>query len=982
MKHLRLVLVWSLLGSLLQLISPSPARCQQAEETQAPSFEPVIRHEFSPRIRELLIISALDTEAKKLTSPEEADRLYKNTQRAITDLQDNGPSIAAANSLSKDAATLVLFYVSNMGVRSQEERLKTSAQWLEKYSQAYADASKQPLLKSKALYSNAIAKFLLSEGGDGIALLVPLRDQLTGEKVLIANIDLLVGYSLALAPATAAQGFTYMSQATQQISVYGRVAQRLTEALIEFGLDAEGNASGSLRGQPEAKLTYSIQIARGMPAGIQHLVMDTSIFIWLRAIGSKGQKTPTYLTDGFPGVTPVEALREKEALAMLITQNFKGASFTYRTMSAAFQGQNLGLLLDRRIWDIELLQYRKTNQINDLESTFNTLRERYQGANKRKASDAAKLFTEVNEAYKGVLDAFLTQALQPQAAANLRTAAVQASLRYVKLEPDRQQSYPLKAKIAQLYRLMNLFKDAVEMYLDIAKEQPMKNYLLAIEAQSQLAKWPTQPPFEAITPGDNNERIKLLSIYETVNKLKNSEDWFMLAHLGLLNRALGQVQKAEEFWLAMLKINMNSKFALEAGGILMTEFYGAKRWQSLIDLAHLFQARKLGPASKGKPLNYMPWFADALYNGGLIDLQSKNFTRSIKHLEEFIATFANDPRAAPATYSLAFAYKGLNKLVPALNACRAVVDKYPQFNLRPKVMLQGAEWATTDQKTWEYAFFFYTKYLADYKTEANIPQIRVMLAELYLKRKLYGWASRLYKEQSLSPQVAKAQQLEAAIKYMDIEEQFGEPKDAYWGAQRVAELSAANDPSMIRAIAFQGRYVANNKDLKGMADMEPKLLVYSKNSKEAIEAVGLIRFKRAEMLTKDIVYTENNLLLKDPEATVKKYFEIWEQEKVHYQKVCQVGITTLCAPAMLRLISVTQQGFEAVDKVEIAETLGANRVNSFKVFKQLHLNKIQQARKDFGDQALKLAKQGTTTQSWKDEIIKFLEFDKDAEVAH
>jgi tetratricopeptide (TPR) repeat protein len=527
-----------------------------------------------------------------------------------------------------------------------------------------------------------------------------------------------------------------------------------------------------------------------------------------------------------------------------------------------------------------------------------------------------------------------------------------------------------------------MFKEAVDLYLDIAKESPMKNYLLAVEAQSRLAAWTTQPNFDKAGAGDANERSKLLSIFESISQLKNGEDWSMLAHIGLLNRALGQNQKAEDLWMKGLKSNMASKLAMEAGGLLISEFYTAKRWADVIDLSHMFGTKKAVPTSKGKSIKYQPWLADALYNGGIADLQAQNFPRSVKYLEEFAQVFGSDTRIAAATYSLAFAYKGTGKMLAALNACKIVVEKYPRYNLRPKLMLQAAEWGAADKTTWEYAFFFYSKYLTDYKNERNIPDIRNTLADLYLKRKLYGWAARLYKEQSLAPNVSKEQQLTAAVKYMDIEEQYGEPKDAYAGALRIIQLTSPKDPAALHALAFMGRYVANNKDLKGMAEIEPKLLSFSKSSKEVQEAVGLIRFRRAELQTRTIVYTENNLLIKDPEGIVKKYFDVFEVEKQHYLKVCQVGISAYCAPAMLRLTTVARQGIEAMEKVAIAETLEPNRVNSFKVFRQLHLSRVQKARNDFIDQALKLAKAGTTTPIWKDEIMKTLEYADKTDVAH
>jgi tetratricopeptide (TPR) repeat protein len=467
-----------------------------------------------------------------------------------------------------------------------------------------------------------------------------------------------------------------------------------------------------------------------------------------------------------------------------------------------------------------------------------------------------------------------------------------------------------------------------------------------------------------------------------ISQLKKDEDWFMLAHIGLLNRALGQNKKAEDLWLKALKANMASKLAMEAGGLLITEFHNGKRWVDVVDLSYMFAAKKAVPTSKAKNISYQPWLADALYNGGLADLQAQNFTRSVKYLEDFVQAFPNDARVPVGTYSLALGYKGSGKMVAALNACKIVVEKYSKYNLRPKVMLQAAEWGTADKSTWEYAFLFYSKYLTDYKNEKNVPDIRNILADLYLKRKLYGWAARLYREQSLAPNVTKEQQLAAAVKYMDIEEQYGEPKDAYTGAMRITKLAGPKHPAALHALAYMGRFVANTKDLKGMVKIEPKLLTYNKLSKEVQEAVGFLRFRRAEMQTRQIVYTESNLLIKDPEAVVKKYFDIFESEKQHYLRVCQLGITAFCAPAFLRLTTVARQGMEAIDKVIIAETLGPNRVNSFKAFKLLHMSKMQQARKDFTDQALKLAKAGTTTPIWKDEIIKILEYENKTDVAH
>lgn len=954
----------------------------RATQPNPPSSEPVIQHEYRSQINILLLISALEVEGKTLKSLEEAERFFRATEKSIAEINDDGPNQAQAANLTRDAARLLHFYLSQVIPPEEEDRVAQSAKWLESFSQKMADSTKKPELKARAAYFNALAKFLLSDGGDGLASLVQLRPALAGDKLVAANVDMLLGYSLALSPGTAAQGYSYMAQATQFVSVQGRVAQKLVEAYVESGLDADGSPSLAAKPSAASKLSYALQIARGMPPTLQYLISDTAIYIWTHSKAGKDARPPQFLSDGFKGVIPVEALREREALSFIKAQNFSSASALYKQMIPSIKQNSLVVAIERRIWELDLAQFQRTGQIASLEASYQAFKAKYATKKKGQSSDLTALMQSITEAYRDTLDRLLTQSLQPQTPAASKTATMQASVRYLQQESDRQIAYPLKLKLAQLYRSLNLYKEAVDTYLDLAKDQPLKNFMLAIEAQSQLAKWPTQPSFDAAAPGPQDERAKLLGIFDKVYRLKGGDEWFIIAHIGLLQRALKQEKKAEELWLAHLQKNLNGKLAFETGGLLLTEFYAGKLWQDYIDLAHLFMQKKANPTSKYKPFAYQPWLADALYFGGTSDLQSKKFARAVSHFEEFAKGFATDPRVPNALFSSAYAYKGLGKLTPALLACRNIVERHPQFNQKSKVMLQAAEWATADRNAWEFAFFFYTKYLQDFKNESNIPQVRTTLADLYYKRKLYGWASRLYKEQSLAPQVPKEGQLQAALLYLEIEEKFGEPKDAYWGALRIAQLVSAPHPAYLRSLAFQGRYIAGSKDLQAMADMESKLMPFGKNSKEILEALGLLRFRRAEQLTQAIVYTENNLGIRDPEAVVKKYFDRYEAEKQHYLKVCQLGITALCAPAFYRLTTVAQQGYEAVQKVEIADTLGPNRVNSFKVFKQLHLSKIEQNHKGFTEQALKLSKQGTTTPIWRDEIAKSLEFEGSTKLAH
>lgn len=978
---------FSLVWFLSQLSGPLVLEIH-AEEIPVPkpslqtfSFDPLLTQEFPSSMSRLLVIAALSLDGKLLES-DEAEILWNKTQKMVNS-KEASPQPEAIYNITLQSARLLQYFLS----RDVSDRIEPAAKWLETYGRMGAEATKKPSTKAKFQYFQHLGRFFLSEGLEGFPELIALRPQLQGEKekVLAANLDLLNAQSLAMSLTTAPHALTLLNQASPALSPFGKIIQKLLEASMDIGIDAEGKVVGSIKASYEGKLSAAMQLTKTLPAASQTHVLNTAIYIWNKAQGGKENRAPAYLSQGFKGQRPSEALREREALSLIRAQNYKAAVLIYQQIAESLS--DMAFAVDQRLWEIDVLIYQKSGSIAELEKSYVRLRERYRIEAKKKGGEvgASKLWQTVLESYRGVIDQMIAQAQQTQSSSALKNQTVLTLVSFCKIEADSPFIQTYKLKLAQLYRSQGQFREATDLYLELARKDPSPKLLLAaIEAQSQLAKWPAQPPFEALpTPGPQEERAKLLSIFEKLVKANKTDDWFALSHLGLLHRSLGQEKAMDELWRpALSRAQASQKLALEAGGSLLSLAHSGKRWQDVIDLSHLFLSKKLPISQKGKAITISPWLGEALFQGGSADLKSKNFARAVKHLEEFVLQYANDPRVPNALHGSALAYVGMNKYTPALNACRSIADKYPAYPPRPKLLLQAAEWAQLDKTTIEFAIFFYTKYLNDYKSETNIPQIRVLLAEIYFKRRLYGWASRLYREQSQAPGVSKELQLQAAIKVMDIEEKYGELKDAAVGAQRILQLTGPQDPSLIRAIAFQGRYLAQSKDLKGIGEAESRLMPLAPKSKEALEALGQLRFRKAELTTQNIINDENNLQIRDPEATVKKYADRFEAEKQPYLNVCQYGTNTMCAPAYWRLMELAGQAYEAVEKVEIADTLGQARINNFKSFKQLHLSKILASKKELRDQALKLAKQGTTTEAWREEITKAASLEDSTPLAH
>lgn len=963
---------FSLLGSLLFGYAGRSAEAANAPKATQQSFkmgvayEPIIAHELTLNIPYLLVLNAIDKDSRKIQSPEVAATLYAQVDGGMKTLA----TPANGTPIYKDILSLLQFYMGRVPNKDNSTKIKTLGDWLEKAAASFAGQVKNPSLQAQSLFYVQIGKYIKTDGTEGIPELIPLKERLKANKDMMNSIDLMVGYSLTSSPASQVQGQQTMAKVNNLVSIYGRLAIKLSEAVIDYGLDADGTSVSTIKPGAEAKLAYCVQLARAMPAGLQHLVMNSSAYIWSKAHQKDELKAPAFMKEGFPAVVPVDFLRERDALIEIRAQNFGAASALYKKIATAYQPGPALAAVDLRVWELDVLQYRKSGNMVELEASFNAMRAKYLPQGKK------GFYLALSDSYRRVLDGNLDVGLNPRGSDTQRKLAIQFTTKYLATEQDRSVAYPLKAKLALIYRSQKMYREAVEAYLDLAKDQPLKNYVFAVEAQSQLASWPNTPDFVAKPKGKLPERQKLLGIYETIAQINKSVDWGVVAHIGLLNRAIGNNKAAEILWMKTLASTPTGKYAPEAAGLMLTELNSSKRNDEIIELIHLVASKRIAPTSKGAAINYKPWLADALFTQGNADLAKGNLPKAVKYLEEFSLVFPSEVRFAQAAHSLALAYKGMNKLIPALNVSKNISEKFPKYPLRSKLLLQAGEWSAATQATWEYSFYFYTKYLTDYKNEANIPQIRTTLAELYFKRKLYGWASRLYREQSLAPKVPKLEQLKAAARALEIEDQFGEQKDAYANAQRVIELASPSDPSRHKAYAFLGRFMANGKDLKGMNDIENKLVPLAKGSKEVLEAIGVIRFRRAELLFKPIVNNENNLQLKDPDATVKKYYGRFEEERKNYLNVCQIGVNTYCAPAMLKLVTIGRQAQEAVEKIAIADTLGPNRVNSFKVMKQLQISKIQQAKKEYADTATRLVRGNTTTPAWKEEITKGLEMEK------
>ena len=943
----------------------SPFTSTLASDSEA---QPILKHEYKISIAAILEISALELGIDKINQRKRAESLYRSLLEDLDSYNAQAePEESRLYAAMQQAATLTHYFAINSHRNKLAERASQSRQWLYNFSTLYQTRSKDMGRIRNARYYQLVSEFGLKEGrGDSVAKLVDILKNDSLDPVMKANIDLMVGYALSLAPATAGQAKSYLAKAPSS-SVYGRIAHRLTSVLLASGIDGSGNIIGEEAPSYKKDLNYVLNIAKGAPEGVQIMVLDTAFFLW-RARDPQMKSSP-FPIESYAGLIPADAYRESLAIAEIGKRQYAKAIENYELLAKSYIKSRFGVRFDRRVWGLHLRSYKQRRRVEDLQSAFKKYWPKYMRASQ---GEAQALSRKIIGDYKKFSKSLIIRGFKEKPAASAAIANIDFLLTHLK---KRSEAYEFKFRKAQLLSVVGKDAEAVDVYLDIAQEQPAINYANAIKVQSRLANWPAQPPWSAqVSPAEPASRKKLLSIYDRSTKYKGSQtNWLSLSHIGLLYRSLGNPKAAEALWLKFLKQNpRGDNNAMEAAGTLFTEFYQGKNWNALIDLSYLALKSKFIMSYRLKPVGFQKPFSDALFFQSGSDLKARNYDRSTRYLNDFIKYFPSDPRLPQAYHNLADAYMGLGKLIYALNSKKVLVDKFIKYPKIREVLLKAGNWAKSNKKTVEYTFFFYGKFLNMFGTDPAAPTVREQLAQIYLGQKLYGWASRLYKEQSLSKQNKPAIQLAAAIKYLEIEEKFGQPKDAAFGANRILQLAPAGSAPAGRAYSFLARYAVARNDMKAMQAIEPKLLPYVKSLADAKDALGMMKFKMAQILTRPIQNTEANAFLKDPEGAVKGFFDAYLKEKVHYEAVCAIGISESCAPALFKLVSFTESAMLAIQDVEIASTLEASRVNAFKVFKQLHLGKLEAAAKSYSQKSLQLARSGTTSNLWKTEIVKSL----------
>lgn len=702
-------------------------------------------------------------------------------------------------------------------------------------------------------------------------------------------------------------------------------------------------------------------------------VLSYSLAIW-RSVDKNEpwNKTPIYLKP-FKDTPAFDAVIERNALADLAGGNLNSAIKKYHTLSDRNDGDTTMVALDRRILDLEFIRFKKDKNIAAYEQSLIRFTTKY---NERNAVSDEKLEVsaraEFRSRHKIFVDTVIASAKQKNATKSFRTQSIGVIRRYQELIGKGPEERQLSMTVAHLYTLNGQHTAAVDTFESLAAETQGKESIgfmrLAIQSQKILAQWPNQAPWTGFKPGNNEARAKLAQLYSQIlTAQKNPHDWSIISHLGLLHLHAGETPKAFALWRGALEKGIVGNDGRQAAGYMLVVYSEAKSWDNVEKTADLCLQQKIQPMRGSKSLSAHAFLAEALFVGGKDAYAAKDFKTSIRRLKRFNDIFRAEPRRHESIFILAHAYRGNGQHPEAVKTLVTQVDEYPKSKFNRQALLTGGDWALP-MALEEEAIFFYSRFLDHYDGDAKAPEIREITANLYMGRELYGNAGRIYKSQVADKRLDNNKKLAAALRYMEIEERYGDVKNARWGAEQVKKLAGKNKGALAQALGFEARHFAK-KDYKALKKIEKEITSMGTTDGAVGENLAMVRLMMADIAsirTKDEIF---NLGVKNPMATLNQHFAYFQQSKKDYESVCAAGETAYCAPAMSRLANITQNTIRSIEDLTIQDTLEANIVIKFNERKQAIIGALADIAQNADDHSLAVVSEGTTEPTTAQEVV-------------
>lgn len=851
-----------------------------------------------------------------------------------------------------------------------EPKLADTRKMAMTYATQFANITKNTSKKATALYHAQTSRYLLEGNSRGaVRSLKSLEKQLNG--YLKRRVQFLAGLD-DISYGNRARGKNTLRQVVGGLPKSGGVAARLAIARNDAGLNRLGRKVRQSEASYRSWLVQAARRGQSFSRLDREKILSFTVAVWRGAEGQKASwNKPPFNQKAYADIDLTRAMAERSALGALRSRQYDKAIRQYSVLSDQYKGLPIMGHIDHRILSIHKLVAERTKQPSRFQNALLSYQQKYRDQNRNFNQQVAQdMSQKIDQEHKALVRQVLQRGQAARQSKAYRHQAIQIAERYLATHGQGSDYVSLKSQIARIHVLSGNHQTAVAIYLDLknrTRDAESFQYLnLAISSQSVLAAWPSKAPWAGVKAGNRAMRGQLASLY--TEKYQKTSSWDDLAHLGLLWIQLGQAPQAYKTWTEKLQQQATGVHARRAAGHMLMAYQGARQWQAMEDLARLAIASRLAPLAGNRSLNPVVFLGDALFFGGKELFDQQKWAESVKKLDEFVKTFRNDQRRPEGLFFLAQGHHNNASHPLAVETMMYLVNEYPNSRFMREALYLGGNWSVPMAYEEQTIFFFQT-FVERFTSDQRTPALREHLIDLYMGRDLYGHAARTHQAIATDRRSSREQQIRSALAVMDIEERYGETKYAQWGANKAREI-AGNKPDVIaRILAFETRNAVRQRNFAQVERFEKQLSGMPSSYREVAEALAQVRFIIAESRA-DITKQEFfNIGLKDPSATLEKQFAIFRTIQNFYEGVCEAGMSSYCAPAMMRLSETTKNTLNTIDEISIAQTLDEKIVQKFEKRKLGIVVYLSELANKCDERALGMTEEGRNTPDWSREIM-------------
>jgi len=269
----------------------------------------------------------------------------------------------------------------------------------------------------------------------------------------------------------------------------------------------------------------------------------------------------------------------------------------------------------------------------------------------------------------------------------------------------------------------------------------------------------------------------------------------------------------------------------------------------------------------------------------------------------------------------------------------------------------------------DHALYFYSKFMTRFSKDPEAVRVSESIIDIAMGGALYAKSVETLRWQTGNESLDSAKRSQAAAMMLKIEERQGDSSRALATAGAIGGAKWANEGVKAEALAVTARHYAATKNFAKLKSTEAAIAALGGSTPEAQEALGEVRFLLADSQGKVMAENVFNLELKNPYATITEQYRIFNQAKSQYNRVCDAGASSWCAPAMSRISTLSGGLIRAVEEVDIPETLAKEEVDRFHTRKNSMMDEMAAVAAAADTRALSLVAEGRTNPDWTQKIL-------------